>query len=233
MCAATVLCFGAAVAAFVAQGRGLQALPLALLALATGLLVTAGRRWGARHPESDNALFVRGLLSGLLFALGYGFFEYYADANASLLGPGNFRWYADALAATAFVVSYLGLGPQPHRRCARVEIALFNLYSLMVHEDLVYFVALGIDGRRYPFPTANWYDQAYPFLCGLGQPLPFFPHFPCWYPVAWVGLGLYVLLWWHRARASGLRRLQRVLIYAPTVVLVVLGVVLPWLAPMA
>jgi hypothetical protein len=131
------------------------------------------------------------------------------------------------VAVTALAVSYLGLGPQPFRRSARVEIALLNLYSLMVHEDLVYFIALGIDGRKYPFPAANWYDQAYPFLCGLGEPLPFFPHFPLWYPVAWVGLGLYLVLWWHRARAPGLRWLWRFLIYVPTAVLVVLGVVLP------
>jgi hypothetical protein len=73
--AAALLCYGGAAAVFVAQGRGLHPLPLGLFVLATGLLVAAGRQWNARRRESDNALFVRGFLSGLLFAFGYGFFE--------------------------------------------------------------------------------------------------------------------------------------------------------------
>jgi hypothetical protein len=177
--------------------------------------------------QSERGLFVHAVVCASLYSLCFGFLEYYVDLNRTLFGPRRFYYYLAFVTVAVFSVTFLCVMRHAVSWGARLEAALFSIYFYMLHEDLSYFIALGIDRRKYPFPTGNWYDKAFWFLCGLGEPLPFFPHVPLWYLIVWSALAVYAVLWWYRGTCVWCRRVQRTAIYVTAATTVVLLVTLP------
>ncbi len=132
----------------------------------------------------DSKYLKNGLIFTLLFAIIYGFLEYFFfDATwnywlkISAWFPSKYLYWV-FMASLNFTLVLI-----TSRKSLALSFLSVPLYS--VNEDLFYWIAKSIHNGKYVFPVPNWFDQRFPIF-GLGEPIPFFPFWPRFYFIGWI-----------------------------------------------
>ena len=130
-----------------------------------------------------------GLMATMLYALIYGVLEYtlfHSPWNnwfrLSEWFP-NMGYYWAFMAVTNFAITFLA-----SRKSLALAFASIPLFS--VNEDLWFWISQSIHEARYVFPVGNWFEDSFPFLQGLGEPIGIFPFLPRFYFVGWILLSI-------------------------------------------
>jgi len=126
-----------------------------------------------------------GLLSTVIFAIVYGILEYvFFDSTwnnwfkISEWFPSKY-YYWGFMAILNFTIVII-----TSRGSFALSITAIPLFS--VNEDLFYWISKSIHEMTYVFPVDNWFDTKFPFLKGLGEPIPVMPYWPRFYFVGWI-----------------------------------------------
>jgi len=141
----------------------------------------------------DSKYLKYGLLATIVFAIVYGILEYILfDATwnnwfkISDWFPSKY-YYWIFMAVLNFSIVFI-----VSRKSLALSIMSIPLFS--VNEDLCYWITKSIHEGNYVFPVNNWFDQMFPFLRGLGEPIPFFPSWPRFYFVGWILISILIII---------------------------------------
>lgn len=138
-----------------------------------------------------------GLIATIVLAVSYGILEYLLlDATwntyfhlgnwfESVFGDKYYYWgFMTILNFTiAFIFSRKSLA-----------LSLTSIPLFAVNEDLWYWITKSFHELRYVFPVDNWFDDRFPFLQGLGEPLTGFTEFPKFYFVGWILVSILLII---------------------------------------
>ena len=224
---------------FVRVGPGTYALPIALFVIGMVLLLATHREFARRgRPVSDNGLMARGIVTVILYALWYGFFEYYVQAQRTLFGSQNFFWYLVFVILVSFLVIFFCLLPYFARLRSKVDVALACIFLYLVQVDLSRQIAAAMYNRHFPFPVSRspdynfWFSGGVgPFTWELGRPMASYPYFPRWYLVLWVGFLLHLGLWLLRRRLRLAHKIQRLVLLIAVSLLILTMATFPLTLP--
>ncbi|MHA1312521.1 MAG: hypothetical protein ACTSRB_01265 [Candidatus Helarchaeota archaeon] len=134
-----------------------------------------------------------GLIATTSFAIIYGILEYiFFDATwndwfkISALFPNKYFYW---IFMTILNISIVLLASRGSGALAMISVPLFS-----VNEDLLYWITKSFHEIHWVFPVKNWFDEKFPFLQGLGNPIPFFPFFPRFYLVGWILCSILIVM---------------------------------------
>lgn len=138
---------------------------------------------------------ISGLLANIILAIAYGVYEYlFFDATWNdffvisewFPGPDKY-FYWGFMTLLNFTVVFIF-----SRKSIALSLASVPLFA--VNEDLWYWITKSIHETHYIFPVGNWFDDRFPFLQGLGEPLPVMPYFPRFYFVGWILISILLII---------------------------------------
>ncbi|MHA1310527.1 MAG: hypothetical protein ACTSQO_06320 [Candidatus Helarchaeota archaeon] len=134
-----------------------------------------------------------GLTGTLIFSIVYGILEYTLFDS-----PWNnyFKisdWFPDMYYYWAFM-TILNFSIIIIASRGSIAMSLSSIPLFATNEDLWYWLSQSIHELNYVFPVSNWFDKRFPFLRGLGEPLPFFPYFPRFYLVGWILISILLII---------------------------------------
>lgn len=138
-----------------------------------------------------------GLIASIVLAIAYGILEYiFFDATwnnwlkisdwfVAVFGDKYYYWGFMTLLNFTIVFIF-------SRRSLALSLASIPLFA--VNEDLWYWITKSIHEGHYVFPVGNWFDTRFPFLQGLGEPIPIFPEWPRFYFVGWILVSILIVI---------------------------------------
>ena len=138
-----------------------------------------------------------GLTASIILAIFYGVYEYIffdatwnkffhvADWFVQVFGDKYSYWAFMTVLNFSIVFVF-------SRKSLALSLSSIPLFA--VNEDLWYWITKSIHELRYVFPVGNWFDQRFPFLQGLGEPLPILPEWPRFYFVGWLLVSILLVI---------------------------------------
>ncbi len=150
-------------------------------------LMNFERRWVKRNYLK------KGLLATIVLAIVYGILEYiFFDSTwnnwfkISDWFPNKYYYWGFMTILNftlVFLISHKSIG-----------LSLASIPLFAVNEDLWYWITKSIHELRWVFPVGNWFDQRFPFLQGLGDPIYSFPYWPRFYFVGWILVSILLII---------------------------------------
>ncbi len=138
-----------------------------------------------------------GLIASIILAIIYGIFEYlFFDAKWNdffrisewfivTFGDKYYYWGFMTILNLSIVLIFSR---------GSVALGLSSIPLFAVNEDLWYWITKSMHELEYVFPVGNWFDTRFPFLQGLGEPLPIFPEWPRFYFVGWILVSIILVI---------------------------------------
>ncbi|MHA1786131.1 MAG: hypothetical protein ACTSVY_09965 [Candidatus Helarchaeota archaeon] len=134
-----------------------------------------------------------GIIATIALAVVYGMLEYVLFDSTWNNWFKISDWFPDKYYYWIFMAllnfSIVFIASRKSLALSAMAIPLFS-----VNEDLWYWISKSIHQGTYVFPVSNWFDVKFPFLHGLGEPIPFLPFWPRFYFVGWLLISILIVI---------------------------------------